>query len=63
MERQIDEAVTNVRALLDEKAEKLNSPLFTDLHVRQKYMGHRNARYDYFLIFSTSSPQRLFGHR
>lgn len=45
----MDEAIANVRS--SQGHEAFDDLYLTELCVKQKYMGHRNARYDIFLIF------------
>lgn len=45
----MDEAIANVRS--SQGHETFDDVYLTELCVKQKYMGHRNARYDIFLIF------------
>lgn len=46
----MDEAIANVHS--SQGHEMFDDAYLTELCVKQKYMGHRNARYDLFLILS-----------
>lgn len=50
IEAEMDEAIANVRS--SQGHETFDDVYLTELCVKQKYMGHRNARYDIFLIFA-----------
>lgn len=52
IETEMDEAIENARAA--QGLESFDESCLSDLRVKQKYMGHRNARWDstMLLIFS-----------
>lgn len=50
----MDEAIENARAA--QGLENFDDSCLSDLHVKQKYMGHRNARWDFTMLFEIISP-------
>lgn len=48
VEAEMDEAIANARS--SQGHETFDESYLTELCVKQKYMGHRNARYGLFLI-------------
>lgn len=49
----MDEAIENARAA--QGLENFDDSCLTDLRVKQKYMGHRNARWDITILFENFS--------
>lgn len=50
----MDEAIANARASQGE--ESFDESYITELHVKQKYMGHRNARYNVMVFPPPLNP-------
>lgn len=48
VEAEMDEAIANART--SQGQESFDETYLTELCVKQKYMGHRNARYELYLI-------------
>ena len=55
IETEMDEAIENARHRAAEGFEKSEDAHLPDLHVKQKYMGHRNARWDFTMPFKMFS--------
>lgn len=51
----MDEAIANVRS--SQGHETFDDAYLTELCVKRKYMGHRNARFDLFLTLHVISHQ------
>lgn len=55
VETEMDEAIANVRS--SQGHETFDDTYLTELCVKQKYMGHRNARYDPSILSSDNICQ------